>query len=345
QVAAGVSTPVLLQVLAHFVHRGTPQPLRTFFPKGDAAKAYTIANTLPSIDDEARHAVTAICRETLLVRFGALPPLGRVFVDPRLRDYPVPFTQRSASRALRTIPRGSRLPLPQGSTIRFFLYWKEGVVNEKPTGRVDIDLSAVLYDCAWRYLEHISYTNLKSDRYQAAHSGDIVTAPNGASEFIDLDIDSIVACGGRYVVMALNSYTAQPFCNLPECYAGWMIRQTPGSGEIFEPATVQDKIDVATDTRICLPVILDLAERKVIWTDLALRRNPRWYNNVEGNQKGMLLMGQALTTLTKPDLYELFTLHAAARGVPSARAEAVVIFAPDGTVTPFDINVIRADFL
>ena len=343
--AADVSTPVLLQVLAHFAHCHEPRPLRTFFPKGNAAKAQAIPNTLPALDAATRAGVVAICRETLVVRFRERPPLGRVYVDPRLRDYPVPFAQRSASRALRTIPRGSRLPLPAGSTLRFFLWWREGDVDGTPSGRVDIDLSAVLYDPEWRYLEHISYTNLRSARYRAAHSGDIVTAPNGASEFIDLDTESIVEFGGRYVVLSLNSYTGQPFCNLPECYAGWMLRQAPRSGEIFEPSTVRDKIDVAADTRICLPVILDFQERNVIWADLALKRNPRWYNNVEGNQKGMLLMGQALTTLVKPDLYELWTLHAAARGTLAPRALADVVFAPDGTVTPFDIGVILAEYL
>jgi hypothetical protein len=345
EVAAQVSTPVLLQVLAHFAHRHSPPALRTFFPKGDVAKAQAIPNTLPALDEGARAGVVAICRETLVERFRGRPPLGRVFVDHRLRGYPVPLAQRSASKSLRTVARGSRIALPPGGTVRFFLWWREGLVNGRPTGRVDIDLSAVLYDPEWRYKEHISYTNLKSETYLAAHSGDIVTAPEGACEFIDLDIESVVRYGGRYVVMSINSFSQQPFCDLPECYAGWMMRRRPKSGEIFEPQTVQDKIDVAADTRVCLPVILDMADRTVIWTDLALRSHPRWHNNVEGNQKGMLLMGQAMTTLVKPDLYELFALHAAARGARTEREQADLVFAPDGDVTPFDIGVILAEYL
>ena len=344
-VAAQVSTPVLLQSLAHFAQRSVGHPLRSFFPKGEVAKAQVMANTLPPLDAGLCAGVVAICRETLINRFRERPPLGKVFVDERLRDYPVPLTQRSASKALRTIPRGSRLSLDAGGTLRFFLWWKEGEVNGKSTGRVDIDLSAVLYNADWRYVEHISYTNLKSEKYRAVHSGDIVTAPNGACEFIDLDIESVVRYGGRYVVTALNSFSGQPYCELPECYAGWMLRRAPQSGEVFEPQTVQQKIDVAANTRICIPVILDLVARQVIWADLALRRNPRWFNNVEGNQKGMLLMGQALTSLVKPDLYELFTLHAAARGTPAPRGAAKMVFAPDGTVTPFDIGVILAEYL
>lgn len=155
----------------------------------------------------------------------------------------------------------------------------------------------------------------------------------------------MVRYGGRYVVTAINAFTSHSFCNLPECYAGWMLRKAPQSGEVFEPRTVQQKSDVAADTRICVPVILDLVERRAIWADLALRRNPRWFNNVEGDQKGMLLMGQALTSLVKPDPFELFTLHAAARGTPSAREAADIVFAPDGDVPPFDSDVILADYL
>ncbi|MEN9938341.1 MAG: hypothetical protein RLZZ387_4920 [Chloroflexota bacterium] len=44
-VAARVSTPVLLAVLAHFRDRPQPRPLRTFFPKGEVAKAQAIPNT------------------------------------------------------------------------------------------------------------------------------------------------------------------------------------------------------------------------------------------------------------------------------------------------------------
>ena len=172
-----------------------------------------------------------------------------------------------------------------------------------------------------------------------------MTAPEGACEFIDFELASVRQYGGRYIVMMVNSFTEQPFVTLPECYAGWMLRQHPGSGEVFEPRMVQQKLDVTADTQICLPVILDVAANQVIWTDLALRRDPTWANNVEGNQQGVLLMGQAMTSLVQPNLYELFTLHAAARGTSTTRERADLVFAPDGAITPFDSAVIRAEFL
>ncbi|GGA04973.1 hypothetical protein GCM10008018_58620 [Paenibacillus marchantiophytorum] len=345
-VAADVSTPVLLQVMAHFQHRNERQDLRTFFPKGNVGKAVAIQNTLPDIEAETCEAIVQICQSALMKRFSELPSLGDVYVDERLRRYMMPFAQRSASKALRTIVRGSRLEMPEGDTIRFFLWWKEGTVNGKHTGRVDIDLSAVMYDERWQYVEHISYTNLRSDRYTAAHSGDITSAPHGACEFIDMDIPSIVQYGGRYIVASLNSFTEQPYCELPECFAGWMMRKYPSSGEIFEPSTVLDRIDLAADTRIAIPVILDLVEREIIWCDLALKKHPYYYNNVEENQKGMVLMGKAMTTLKKPNLHDVFMLHAMARGRVVERAEcAQTVFSVSEGITPFDISRIMAEFI
>ncbi|UPK43936.1 TerD family protein [Paenibacillus pabuli] len=341
-----VSTPVLLQVKQHFAWRHEPQDLRVFFPKGSVAKAFAIPNQLPEMDDDTCRDVVQMCEQALVQRFAALPSLGKTYVDPRLRDYLVPFSQRSASKALHTIVRGSRVPMEEGDTIRFFNWWKEGTVNGQATGRVDIDLSAVMYDENWNYVEHISYTNLRSSKYRAVHSGDIVTAPHGASEFIDLHIPSIVAYGGRYVVASLLSFTSHPYCDLPECFVGWMMRKKPGSGEIFEPSTVANKIDMTADTQIAIPVIMDLVERTVIWTDLALSRHPDYYNNVEGNQKGMVLMGKALTTLRKPDLYDLFTLHATARGeLVDTVDQADTIYSVEQGITPFDIEQIMAEYL
>lgn len=136
----------------------------------------------------------------------------------------------------------------------------------------------------------------------------------GASEFIDFDIPSVLKYGARYVVMTLLSYTDQPYKDLPECFTGWMVRQYPGSGETFEPSTVQDKVDITADTQISIPVILDLKERKLIWTDLSLTRDLTYDNTIEANQKGMILVGKALTNLVKPNLYDLFRLHIEARG-------------------------------
>ena len=365
RVADKVSTPVLLQVTKHFKERETftedPQTfyskvknvigskekeLRVIFPKGNVGKAVALKNNLPLISKEATKSIVSICKTALLKRFSELDNLGNVFIDAELRYYLVPFSQRSASKTLRTLVRGSKVQIPEGDTIRFFLWWKEGEMNGKHTGTVDIDLSSVLYDDDWNYLEHISYTNLKSEKYQAAHSGDITSAPNGACEFIDIDIPSVLKYGGRYVVMNVYSYSRQPFHTLPECFGGWMMRKSPQSGEIFEPKTVVDKLDLTAETRICIPVILDLKERRMVWTDIALKSNPKWQVNVEGNQAGVQVLGRAMTELKKTNLFELFKLHATARGTLVKNIEdADTVFSIDQGTTPFDQELIMNEYL
>ncbi|RXI96746.1 cytoplasmic protein [Anaerobacillus alkaliphilus] len=341
EVASEVSTAVLLQVKTHFQTRNSDQPIRVIFPKGNVAKAVGIENQLPVIPENICLAIVDICEKVLIERFSQLPPLGKVYIEPSLKNMNVPFSQRSASKTLKTLVRGSKFEIPEGNTIRFFTWWKQGA-NE----RIDVDLSAMLFDENFLFVDHISYTNLTSTKFRAWHSGDIVDAPNGAAEFIDIDIPSFTQNGGRYIMMQLYTYTEQFYCDMPECFAGWMMRKHPGTGEIFEPRTVENKVDIAAKSRIAIPVILDLVERKVIWCDLSLTNHPQFYNNVEGNLPSTTLMLMSMTSLVKPNLYELFRIHGEARGtLVNEIDDADTIFAMDQGITPFDLEKIMSEFL
>jgi hypothetical protein len=241
--------------------------------------------------------------------------------------------------------RGSRLPLPPGGTLRFFLWCKEGDIDGQPTGRVDIDLSAVLFGDAFDYREHISWTSLRSAKFRGAHSGDITSAPEGACEFIDLELDSVLAHGGRYLVASAMSYTGQTFARLPECFMGWMMRASPASGEIFEPRTVVERVDLAADQRIAIPAVFDLVTREVIWTDIGYA-HPIGITMVETTRTSQTQLARAMVALRRTTLQRLFTLHAEARGtlVPT-ETEADTVFGIERGTTPFDHEVIIARYL
>jgi len=338
-----VSTPVLLQVLTHFRRRGEPTEKRVFFPKGQVGNLFVIDNKLPALEPATVQALVRATESALLTRFAMLPQLGKCFLDDKLSDYLVPFAIRSASKALRTLVRGSRLPFPagKGSTLRFFVWWKNGRT------RVDIDLSAVMYSGDFRFVDQLSYTNLRS--FGGVHSGDIVDAPEGAAEFIDVDPKLCTERGVRYVVMSINSYTTQPFCDLPECFAGWMLRKEAGSGEIFEAKTVVDRVDIASATQICLPAIFDMEKREVVWADIALARHPNYVNNVQNNQVGVAMMLRSLVETRKMNLHDLFALHVKARGkLVQDRADADTVFAVqegDASIGPFDLTKIASEFM
>jgi hypothetical protein len=337
EVATRVSTPVLLQVRAHFVQRPMPAPLRVFLPKGQVARARGIENNLPPLDGSLCERVVACCEDALRDRFSKLPPLGKAYLDPKLTEYNLPFAMRSSSKALRTVARGSRLPLPDAETLRLFVWWHNG------RERTDIDLSATLFDDAFNYVDGITFYNLKSQG--GVHSGDIVDAPSGACEFIDLDRSVLKKRGVRYIVMVLQSYTQQPYIELPECFAGWMARQNSGNGEIFEPRTVQDKLDITSDARAAIPVILDLTESRAIWTDLALKSAPNFNNTVAANLGGIAVTLRSMTLLRKPDVHSLLRLHIEARGTRvETPGEAETVFSVEAG-TPFDLTGLASDYM
>ena len=122
-VAAQASTPILLQVLAQ---ARAPRPCpcgpsrpRAHWPRSTASRI-AVSRWRPKCWRARR-----ICQDALVKRFASLPPLGRCFVDPAARLI-VPLAQRAASKSLRTLVRGSRLPLPDTRFIRLFLWWKNG---------------------------------------------------------------------------------------------------------------------------------------------------------------------------------------------------------------------------
>lgn len=338
EVAEKVSSPVLLQVHSHFKHRNSASDLRVFFPMGNVGKARAIDNNMPFINEHTCKAIVSICEAALINRFKKYLPLGKVFIEEKLKNYTVPFGIRSASKSLKTIARGSRIELPDGNTIRFFIYWKDG------NGRTDIDLSAVALDKESMMVTTIAYYNLKE--FGGYHSGDITSAPEGASEFIDIEISRFTARGIRYLQMSLFAYTNQRYCDLPVCFAGFMMRQYPQSGEIFEPSTVENKFDLSANSRIAIPIIIDLEERTVIWTDISLKGDAVSNNNVHNNLSSLTIINRAMTSIQKTSLYELFSLHAQARGERTFEIkEANTIFAVDKGIRPTDTDIIVSNYL
>lgn len=311
KVAHEVATPVLLQVQNHFKYRDLRgSDYRVFFPKGSVAKMQVIKNDLELLPFGVCNSIDLICQQTLWNRFEKLDKLGKVYVDPLLKGYNVAFSQRSASNAQRTLVRGSRIPLDRSkNTVRLFMWWTDN------QSRVDLDLSAIMYDDDFNDIGHISYTNLRMNK-EAFHSGDLTSAPSGASEFIDINIKELMKnhSGARYVAMNVYSFTHQNF-NDVDCFAGWMERSDVQSGEIFEPKTVSQRFDMTAESKTMFPLIIDLLKREVIWCDIAVRSGlTKGGRNVESNLNIMTILLEGIAKWKKPNLYDLFKIHGDARG-------------------------------
>ena len=341
-----IATPVLLQLHSHFLHQHE-KTVRTFMPKGGLSKLFVVDNEAGAISVESAKAVTTACEVALKERFKSFPELGKVYVDPALKLQNTPFAQRSASKALASVARGSRFAVEEDKdTIRLFLWWNENGKNKEgkdyTSGRVDIDLSCVLMDKDYKQIDVCSYYNLRSEGM--THSGDFTSAPQGACEFIDIDLKKLDS-NIRYVVMTISSYTQQKYCDLPECFAGWMMKDKPQSGKIFDARTVKNKVDLTSDSTQMMPAIFDTQTKEFIWADIAVKTG-YGVNNVANNLSGIGYNVKAITNLIKPNLYDLFMLHAEARGqVVSSKEEADTVFSLHEGVTPYMFDRIASEFM
>lgn len=333
-----IPTRNLTQLLGHLQTRSAFVEQRLVLPKGQVQEAVMIKQPLEALETELVAELQQGIKASLVKRFATLEPLGKVWIDPALQACPLPSQQRSASTGLFSVARGTQMPLEVGKdTLRFFVYWK---------GQ-DIDLSVTFHAEDGSMLEHISYRNLRSDKYQAYHSGDIVNAPKGASEFIDIDIPS-TAKQARYVGMNVTVFNGPMFAEHEVCFVGWMAREYPKDNAIYEPATVKQKLDLRQRCRMMIPVVFDLVKRTAIWTDLPITANSYYLGNNVLNSRASIedkLMA-VLHFKNRLSLYDLFTLHAQARGeLVATQEEAELVFSMEQGITPFDVNKINAEFL
>lgn len=353
-VAKDVSSTVLLQVREHFINKlDGNDDIRVFFPKGNLARSYYVKNDkTETIPEDAMKMVIAVCENALVNIYGNREFLGKVYIDEALKNYTVPFSLRSAGKTMTAVSRGSRIAIDDNvKIIRPFIWWTNTKDNI-----IDVDLSVAVFADDWNCLEHVSYTNLKSNRFGICHSGDITNGGpvdgEGVAEFIDLDIDKALSAGARYAVFNVYNFSNENFSKMEHAAFGFMTRNDMKSGEIFEPSTVKQRMDLASATTTCIPVIFDFNERMFIWCDMALTADHvrAGYGgiNVESNLPSVVVTCKAMVDVKKPNLYDLFTLNAKARGVITDNPdEADISFGLDDNcdVKPSDIDVIVGKYL
>jgi hypothetical protein len=110
-----------------------------------------------------------------------LSGFGPVVVDPEVLDVALPLSGKATEDGFAVLPRGTRSTV-DGAVLRFFTYWRER------QERTDYDLSALLLDDDFGYQGHVSWTMFK--RGGVVYSGDITESKRGATEFIDVPLDS-----------------------------------------------------------------------------------------------------------------------------------------------------------
>ena len=311
-VADGVSAKVLIEMFGHFAGRARPGLAdRAVFLAGRGGRLKSIP-ALPPMDADLSQRVGHALLGAMRRRIAALPPLGRVWIDPRLADVPVPFAMRGVNAAVKTYVRGTRVPLPDAAPVlRCYLHW----LDER--GDQDLDLSVGLYDADLRAAGHLSFTNLKLDALNSCHSGDVRCVAGPCAEYVDLDVARCVAAGVRWAVVVAYNYQGLPMHAVPQCAVGLTPRERPEAGATFVPRSVENAMPLANESTGVIVCALDLAGRRMIWADLPAKQAVPVIE-AGGGPAGVAL--RALLAGARMDLARLLRLHAESRGTVAGDA-------------------------
>ncbi|SDT00463.1 MXAN_6230/SCO0854 family RING domain-containing protein [Actinoplanes derwentensis] len=315
---------------------GPAMPRRIFFPKGSTVTTWTEPENRAALPATVIETVRSTVDGELVRRASGLLRFDLAVLDARLAEVPAPVRERAGSAQLAGWPRGSMRELPTAGVLRLFLHWEE---PEKI--RVDLDLSCAFFGAEWQRAGWCDYTNLRFAGDAAIHSGDLTSAPAplGATEYLDLDVDRLVAAGARYAVPMIFSFNAVPFETLPAAIAGLMLPLR--GGEQFDAARVAQRFDLQGVAQMMMPFVVDLERRRLLWTDLTLPGTAEYYDvgqfgdqlaRAAADQQEHFLGGHRTTVL------DVLAWHAA------ARADRIVIVHADGTRTevPASPAAIRA---
>lgn len=269
--AGRVSGRVILSVREHLQNRQARATDVSRVFTNRRGRAWVTGDERDALPPAVVHALFAILDDAVLLR---LPSVDHLVIDPAVLGVALPLSDKTTPPGFGVMPRGSVARI-DGELLRFFTYWKE------TANRTDYDLSALMLDANYQSTVWLSYTSLTAVGGQ--HSGDITSAPDGASEFINLELSRV---RDPFIVPQVNIYSGEGFDEVAESFFGYMLRGREQAGRPYEPATVRMKSDLRGSGRVALPLVFMRGEDGrwyAKWLHLHLNGRPA-FNQVEGNK-------------------------------------------------------------
>ena len=238
--------------------------------------------------------------------------LGKVYIDPDMAKIALPINESTSQSGYGVMPKGSIVPLEgEGRVFRAFVYWEQ--VD-------DIDLSVIGVSHEGEQRE-FSWRSMYYNQCNAVtFSGDEVSGYNGGSEYFDIDVSEFKKLFPEmsYLVFNANVYSDEVFMN-SVCRAGYMRRDAEGSGEIYEPKTVESAFTVNANARYVHLFALDLDNMRIVWLNMANEVN----ESVSGRRDQSYLY-QTLRTTEIINWESFFTMLATERVYDPTLADVIV---------------------
>ncbi len=211
------------------------------------------------ITEEQAAAISSFLRENLEKNLKGR--VGKVYLDEDMARIALPLQETTSQGGYGVLAKGSRLPMPKAKVLRAFTYWEK--VN-------DIDLSVIGMDEEGNQIEFSWRTMANNQSEAITYSGDETSGFHGGSEYFDINLDAFREWYPkvRYLVFCDNVFSSVPFSGLV-CRAGYMLRNRMGSGEIYEPKTVQSSFTINCNSTFAYLFALDLNKEEFLWLNIA----------------------------------------------------------------------------
>lgn len=344
-ISSNVSSTLLLQLWEFFKNREL-YPTRIFKINGRYGTYFKeVEDTRIHVDSAVIDKVIKTIEDSLINIYSSYDHMGKVFIDESVKSYCLPINSRNASSQNKTLTFGSRIKLDEedGNYLRFFTHFKNFKGRD---GRVDVDLSVEFIDETLSKGFSLSWHNMGGGRkFDSFHSGDITSAPRGASEFVDLDYKKARKYA-RYAVVTNSVFTGQEFADIPECFSGVLFMPEKGkNGVVFNPEFIKHKFNLTqTGSNQNVAFAVDLETLELIWIDSPLVYD--FSGIVASNCSGVVL---SLKNALKEhmNLYDFFKLHSKHLEIVDSKEEADIIISDsdDATLKPYDVETISAIWL
>ena len=263
--------------------------------------------------------------------------LGNYYIDPELKNYPVPLKMRADTHTDRPIGKGASLPIKDDTNyLRLFTWWTNVDGEDRDRARVDIDLSVTYMDedfCLpngsfdfldYRTLGHVRHfgNTKRPDYIMGIHSGDFTDGGHyegeGVAEFIDIPLDNfdrinreLVKEGKkpyRYIAVQIFSFNGYFFNEMNHLRSGYMEMtiddETKGKMKTYYsdnihyiPSNVELAFNLSAKTTKAICLAYDIKERRIIWIDQTVGANERTYCNNTENTAPVVVNAMMQTVL------------------------------------------------
>lgn len=290
------SSKVIISLIQHLRNR---EAVTKIYINKKGKSFCEIKNFVKEINPDTLAMVIKDLKQVLSSR---IKSYNTITLAKELETVAMPMSDKLKPRGIGILPIGSETKLSGTDVLRFFIYWHQKSI------RTDYDLSTIFLDEEFKPASYVAFTRLGNS--YATHSGDITSAPNGASEFIDIKLN-LIPKEVKYIVPQVNVFSGESFDETTEVFFGFMERNESEKGLAFEPRTVKFKSELQGKMKVSLPVMF-MRNQDNTWTAKWMQlsiSSSRFIGMVEKNSKNTSLLVKAIAEKDFFKVGELIALY------------------------------------